>query len=311
LFTANKRHKFPLSVSAVAVSVLRQISPDLFSQTCSQGKDRTMPQSPSLTHLGLAALQALGRVWQRGWRLTLLCFALGVAVDLALSPYLLRWLSPNASHGAALVYGPTLLAWWLLTPLLLAHSLAAQLRPATLHKALDSLTTPPPGTGALWWCGPLSWWTACSPLLALLIWVMPEWASWKYSAPWVLASWGLAVLLMVPLALVPAAVVDGTPNALRTAWKAGISLTLKISALAGFGGAISFVLGHSVIGLVFLPLAQGASDPRRSIGILLIVLGNLFMALAVPMMSVAGGSGWQIARRHAWERAQATHPATG
>jgi hypothetical protein len=271
-----------------------------------QGEDPAMPASASLsfTDLGLGATRALLTVWQRGWRLTALCFALGVTVDLAASPYLLQWLAQDGGNRHGLSYGPTFLGWWVLTPLLLAHSLAAQLRPAMLHKALDSLTTPPPGTAALWWCGPLSWWAASAPLLALVLWVLPELSAWKALVPWMLLVWLLALLLMVPLALVPAALVDNTPAALRTAWRAGAGLTLKVAAVAGFGGAVAFVTGHSLIGLVFLPLAQGAEDPKQSIGLLLVVLGNLFMALAIPMMAVAGGVGWQAARRRAWERAQ-------
>jgi hypothetical protein len=245
-------------------------------------------------------LRALGTVWQRGWRLSLLCFALGICGDLALSPFLLPLLPLDSATPPP--FAPTLAAWWFLTPLLLAHSLAAQLRPAVLHKALDSLTSPPPGTLTLWWTGPLSWWSAIAPLVALLIASHPDLAVWKPAIGPILISWALGLLVMVPLALVPASVVDGTPGALRTAWKAGPLFTVKISALAGFGAAIAFVLSHTILGLVFLPLAQGSADPNRSVALLLIVLGNLFMALAVPAMSVAGGSGWQTARRQAWER---------
>lgn len=263
-----------------------------------------MPQptspAPSFSHLGLKSLRALGTVWQRGWQLSLLCFALGIGGDLAVSPFLLSALPLTTE--SPLPFAPTLLAWWFLTPLLLAHSLAAQLRPAVLHKALDSLASPPPGTLALWWTGPLSWWSAIAPLLALLIASMPELATWKAAIPPILITWAIGLTLMIPLALVPASIVDGTPGALRTAWKAGLTLTLKVATLAGFGAAIAFTVSHTVLGLIFLPLAQGSTTPHRSVALLLIVLGNLFMALAVPAMSVAGGCGWQTARRRAWDR---------
>lgn len=266
------------------------------SPTPSSSSD--LPPDLTLSGLTVQSGRALTNALRRSWRHLLLAFALGVVFDMAVSPYLLKILPVQFSIPMA----PTLGAWLFLTPVLLAHCLSALLRPAVLKGPLDTLTSPPPGSARLWWCGPLSWWTASAPFVSLLMLSLPDLESWRPALPWIFGGWLAALAFMACFAAVPAAAVDGIEKEVSSAWKIGPLVTLKIAVVAGFGAAIAFVLDHTLIALLFLPLSKVLPNDSMATGLLVILLTNIFMTLAVPIMAVVGATGWQASRRWAWER---------
>lgn len=220
--------------------------------------------------------------------LAAVCFALGIGVDLAASPFLLSLLPEVPAR-----WTPTGLGWLYMTPVLLGQGLAAALRPDRLHqKTVDGLLQPPPETGRIAWVGPYALLVLALPAVALVV----HWAA--------LIAWGVVLALGLRFSLQPAAAVGGSREGLTLAWKAGVRPLWEVAWMGLTVASVAFIIANLVLGVAFLPLAKAASGGPLTVGsgFMVVAQVNLFLAVVTPMSAAVLSVAWQKERRRAWRQ---------